>query len=226
MTAQQRLGFLLDVDNTLLDNDALKNYLSEQLREALGAEDAATFWRLYEEVRRERDVVDLPLTVERYVGRGGNSAAGPGLRRILDTIPFSSFVYHHAFETLDHLKSLGATAILSDGDSVFQARKIERSGLSAAVDNHVLIYTHKEDHLDEVARAQPADHTVIVDDKARILANVKRILGDRVTTVHVLQGHYAHEPVPGGFTPDVEVQDIGDLRAMDAARFQSIGDRR
>ncbi len=219
MTMQQRLGFLLDVDNTLLDNDALKSYLSDRLQETLGAEGATMFWELYEEVRHARDVVDLPLTVERYVVRTGDAAAGTALRRVLDTIPFARFVYPHALDTLDHLKTLGATTILSDGDSVFQARKIERSGLAAAVDNHVLIYIHKEDHLDEVAMAQPADHTVLVDDKARILANVKRILGDRVTTVHVLQGHYAHESVPDGFTPDIEVQDIGDLRAMDAARF-------
>jgi FMN phosphatase YigB (HAD superfamily) len=220
MASERRLGFLLDVDNTLLDNDALKDYLSEQLSKTLGAEGSDNFWRLYEEVRRQRDVVDLPLTVERYVVRSGDAAAGTQLRQILDTILFPSFVYPHAFETLRRLKTLGATTILSDGDSVFQARKIERSGLAAAVDNHVLIYIHKEDHLDEVAMAQPADHSVIVDDKARILANVKRILGDRVTTVHVLQGHYAQELVPGGFTPDIAVQGIGDLRAIDAARFQ------
>jgi len=220
LSTQQRLGFLLDVDNTLLDNDALKDYLTTQLHETLGAEGASAFWQLYEEVRRQRDVVDLPLTVERYVGRTGDAATGTRLRAVLDTIPFSRFVYPHTFEALRHLKTLGATTILSDGDSVFQPRKIERSGLAAAVDNHVLIYTHKEEHLDEVARAQPADHNVIVDDKARILANVKRILDQRVTTVHVLQGHYARETVPGGFTPDIEVAGIGDLRAMDAARFQ------
>ena len=220
MAIARRLGFLLDVDNTLLDNDALKDYLSERLREALGSEGADTFWQLYEEVRHQRDVVDLPLTVERYVVRSNDATAGTRLRQVLDTIPFPDFVYPHALETLQRLKTLGATTILSDGDSVFQARKIERSGLAAAVDNHVLIYIHKEDHLDEVATAQPADHSVIVDDKARILANVKRILGERVTTVHVLQGHYAHQEVPGGFTPDIEVQGIGDLRALDAARFQ------
>lgn len=215
-----RLGFLLDVDNTLLDNDALKGYLSEQLRATLGAEGAGRFWQFYEVVRHERDVVDLPLTVERYVSQTGDAAAGTRLRAILNEIPFARFVYPHTLETLECLKGLGPTTILSDGDSVFQARKIERSGLAAAVDNHVLIYKHKEDHLDEVAQAQPADHTVIVDDKARILASVKGILGDRVTTVHVLQGHYAHEEVPGGFTPDIEVAGIGDLRTLDAARFQ------
>ncbi len=219
MIVQPRLGFLLDVDNTLLDNDALKGYLSTQLRQTLGEQGAATFWGLYEDVRRQRDVVDLPLTVERYVRQGGDATAGTTLRRVLDTIPFDRFVYPYALETLRYLKTLGMTTILSDGDSVFQARKIERSGLAAAVDNHVLIYIHKEDHLDEVAHAQPADHTVLVDDKARILANVKRILGERVTTVHVLQGHYAHEAAPDDFTPDIEVQDIGGLRGMDADRF-------
>jgi len=219
MSTQRRLGFLLDVDNTLLDNDALKEYLSTRLQETLGAQGAGVFWQLYEEVRQARDVVDLPLTVERYVLRTGDTTAGARLRAVLDTLPFAQFVYPHTFETIDHFKTLGAVTILSDGDSVFQPRKIERSVLAAAVDNHVLIYTHKEDHLDEVAQAQPANHTVLVDDKARILASVKRDLGERVTTVHVLQGHYAHETVPGGFTPDIEVAGIGDLRAMGAARF-------
>ncbi|MDQ2831744.1 MAG: hypothetical protein M3Y74_22195, partial [Chloroflexota bacterium] len=111
MTARRRLGFLLDVDNTLLDNDALKGYLSTQLRQTLGEQGAATFWGLYEDVRRQRDVVDLPLTVERYVRQGGDATAGTTLRRVLDTIPFDRFVYPHALETLRYLKTLGMTTI-------------------------------------------------------------------------------------------------------------------
>lgn len=218
-----RLSFLLDVDNTLLDNDALKEYLAAELRTLLGDDGAARFWTLYEEVRRERDVVDLPLTVRRYAQQTGDAAQEAAIERILDTLPFARFVYPHAIETLRYLGTLGVTGILSDGDLVFQREKIDRSGLGAAVEGRVQIYTHKEEHLDEVARRQPAEHTVLIDDKARILCEVKQVLGGRLTTVHVRQGHYGVEPLPEGFQPDMTVAHIGDLRSIDAARFWAGG---
>jgi FMN phosphatase YigB (HAD superfamily) len=142
------------------------------------------------------------------------------LMGLLDALPFARFVYPHVLETLRYLATLGAVGILSDGDEVFQRMKIERSGLAAAVDGHVLIYAHKEQHLSEVAAAQPAEQRVLIDDKARILADVKAILGARVTTVHVLQGHYAREPLPPGFQPDIAVAAIGDLRGFGPDRFR------
>ncbi|HKC76458.1 MAG TPA: HAD family hydrolase [Chloroflexota bacterium] len=212
------LSFLLDVDNTLLDNDALKELLAAQLRQALGAPGAARFWVLYEDVRHERDVVDLPLTAQRYAAETGRADQAEDIDQILDRLPFARFLYPHALDTLRHLATLGTVSILSDGDHVFQRRKIERSGLAAAV-GRVRIYTHKEDHLDEVVPRQPGQQTVLIEDKARILDDVKRILGPRVTTVQVLQGHYAHEPVPAGFHADLTVQAIGDLRTVPAERF-------
>jgi FMN phosphatase YigB (HAD superfamily) len=210
---------MLDVDNTLLDNDALKEYLAAELRALLGDGGAARFWELYEEVRREQDVVDLPLTAQRYGEDAGDPAKTATITQLLETIPFRRFLYPHSLETLHYLDTLGTVGILSDGDQVFQFQKIERSGLADAVDGCVLIYKHKEQHLDEVAKCQPSDHAVLIDDKARILHDVKTILGPRVTTVHVQQGHYAREPLPPGFTPDVSVPAIGDLRALPAARF-------
>ena len=121
-----RLSFLLDVDKTLLDNDALKEYLAIDERSALGEHGAMRFWSLYEEVRAERDVVDLPLTARRYADRTGDTGGAAAIERILDAIPFARFVYPHAFDTLRRLAALGVVAILSDGDLVFQRRKIER----------------------------------------------------------------------------------------------------
>ncbi len=210
---------MLDVDNTLLDNDALKEYLASELRATLGDGGAARFWELYEEVRHEQDVVDLPLTARRYGEDVGDPATTTAITDLLETIPFARFLYPHTLETLRYLDTLGTVGILSDGDQVFQRQKIERSGLAEAVDGCVLIYKHKEQHLDEVAKCQPSDHAVLIDDKARILHDVKTILGSRVTTVHVQQGHYAREPLPDGFMPDVSVPAIGDLRALPAARF-------
>jgi hypothetical protein len=226
VSRDRQLSFLLDVDNTLLENDALKEFLAAQLRQALGAEGAALFWTLYEDVRHERDVVDLPLTAQRYAAETGRADQAEDIDQILDRLPFARFLYPHALDTLRHLATLGPVSILSDGDQVFQRRKIERSGLAAAVAGRVRIYIHKEDHLNEIVPRQPGEQTVLIDDKARILDDVKRILGTRVTVVHVLQGHYAREPLPAGFHADLTVQAIGDLRTVPAERFLSVGGRR
>jgi FMN phosphatase YigB (HAD superfamily) len=174
---------------------------------------------VYEEVREERDVVDLPLTVRRYSARAGNEAHGESLEQMLVNVPFSQFIYPRALDVIRYLRSLGTVGILSDGDEEYQPRKIERSGLGAAVDNQVLIFIHKEDHLDEVMALWPAEHYVLVDDKARILYAVARLIGEKVTTVHVRQGHYGREPWPSGFRPDIDVERIGNLLAVGAESF-------
>lgn len=206
---------MLDIDNTLLDNDALKAYLTRTLEETLGEGGATRFWDLYEVVRKERDVVDMPLTAERYA----QTTATPEQTRdaitaVYDGIPFASFLYPHTMDVLAHLNALGIPSILSDGDGVFQRQKIERSGLWDAVGGRVLIYAHKEQHLDAVAAAYPVQHWVIVDDKSRILHDVKVGWGKDVTTVHVLQGHYADE-AEGSFKADITIAGIADLGQID-----------
>jgi len=213
-----QFGFLLDVDNTLLDNDALKAYLTRSLDETLGEGGAARFWALYEVVRQERDVVDLPLTAERYA----RTTATPeqtqdAITAVYDGIPFASFLYPRTMDVLAHLNALGMPSILSDGDEVFQKKKIERSGLQDAVGGRVLIYAHKEQHLSDVAAAYPVQHWVIVDDKSRILSDVKAAWGTTVTTVHVLQGHYAQEPAERGFQADITIGGIAELGEIDGA---------
>ena len=138
-------------------------------------------------------------------------------RAVLD-MPYDRFLYPGALDAIAHLATLGTPVILSDGDRRYQPRKIERSGLAAAVRGNVIVTDHKEERLDEVLRRFPADHYVLIDDKAAILAEVKRRLDGRVTTVHVLQGHYAGEP-PDGPAPDVVVQRIGDLADLPADRL-------
>lgn len=222
VSGTRRLRFLLDCDNTLLDNDALKDYLATELRSALGESGADRFWLLYEQVRSAREVVDLPLTTQRYGAETGSTAHVDAIERILDSIPFARFVFPLAFDTLRHLGDLGVTGILSDGDQAFQRRKIAESGLADAVGGRVLIYPHKEQHLDEVDRYWPADHSVLVDDKARILRDVAMLLGTTATTVHVRRGHYAREPLPDGFKPTMTVSAIGELREMGLERFWPI----
>jgi len=133
--------------------------------------------------------------------------------------PFVDRLYPRALDVVTHVQQWGTAVILSDGDAVFQPRKVERSGLWQAFDNRVLIYIHKEEELDDVVRLYPADHYVMIDDKLRILAAVKKIWGKRVTTVFPKQGHYALDPKALAEYPaaDIELAGIGDLLKYDFA---------
>ncbi|MHB8632002.1 MAG: HAD family hydrolase, partial [Candidatus Limnocylindria bacterium] len=185
----------LDVDNTLLDNDAAKAALEWRIASAVGPAVAARFWELYERVRQEQDYVDFPETVARIAAERPDEATR--IRRVLEELPYRDFVYPGALATIAELWRTAVPVILSDGDQVFQARKIERAGLAAAVRGNVLIYVHKERRLADLSRRFPGGPPVFVDDKARILGHVERQLPDALT-VHVRQGGYAAEPVDPG----------------------------
>lgn len=218
-----RLAFLLDVDNTLLANDEVKQNLDQRLHAVLGEKLAGRFWEIYEQVRKEKSVVDIPLSLQRL--RAGTSVAEMDnttyqrAHTIFEDEPFSQYLYPHVIETLHHLRELGLTIIVSDGDQYFQAEKIVNSHLAAAVEGRVLIYIHKQKHLDEILQRYPSDQYVMVDDKAGILADSKALLGNQLTTVFVRQGKYAQDPLPTNFTPDIRVDHIGDLRHYTAQDF-------
>ena len=198
----------LDVDNTLLDNDAAKAALQARIAAAVDVRVARRFWELYDVVRRDEDYVDLPTTVERLRQEAPTEAAR--VARILDELPFGQFVYPGALDMIERLWKHFTPAILSDGDGVFQPRKIARAGLSAAVRGNVFVYVHKEQHLDELTRRLPG-RPVFVDDKRSILGRIERLLPDAVT-VHVRQGSYSGEPVdPRDPLPDLEIERIADL---------------
>ena len=205
--------FLLDVDNTLLDNDAVIADLRRHVVEAIGADCEREYWQIFEQLRGELGYADYLGALQRY------RIAHPRETRVLRIslyllhYPFAGRVYPGAFDVIRALRSRGRTAILSDGDVVFQPRKIERSGLWAAVEGEVLIYIHKEEMLDDVARRYPAERYVMVDDKLRILTAMKAIWGDQLTTVFVRQGHYAHDTALVASLPpaDVTVETIGEL---------------
>lgn len=201
--------FLFDVDNTLLDNDRLKADLATALAQDLGAGPAADFWRLYEEVRIDEDgVVDYPETLRRFAARY------PGLAQRADAlvngVAFDAYVYPGALKVIADCRSTGTPVVLSDGDPVYQVAKIERSGIAAAVAGQVLVFDHKEDHLDEVTTRFPAGRYLMVEDKAPTLALMKERLGAGLVTVHVRQGHYADDEIPG-FVPDFSIASIGDF---------------
>ena len=217
--------FLLDVDNTLLDNDRIIADLREHLTQEFGAACSGRYWTLFEKLRAELGYADYLGTLQLY--REDVEAAGGHAQQLLQMssflvdYPFADRVYPGAFDALARLGELGPTVILSDGDVVFQPRKIQRSGLWRAVEARVLIYVHKELMLAAVQRAFPARRYVIVDDKPRILGALKAAWGDNVTTVFPRQGHYAFDAaeVARYPVPDVVVDHIGDLARMNIAAW-------
>jgi len=201
----------LDVDNTLLDNDAAKAALETAIAGQVPAPAARRFWEQYELVRESEDYVDFPATIARVAAE--HPAGAARIARILDELPYREFVYPGVFEMIGRLWRTTLPVILSDGDPVFQPRKIERAGLTAAVRGNVLIYVHKEQEVAAVTARFSGPRPVFADDKARILGHIERQLPDAVT-VHVRQGRYAADPVdPGDPPPDLEIARIAELDA-------------
>ena len=209
--------FLFDVDNTLLDNDAIVADMRDHLLGAFGTESAARYWEGFEALRAELGYADYLGALQRYRGSGGNDPQLLSISSFLIDYPFADRLYESSLAALAHVRRWGPTVILSDGDVVFQPRKVQRSGLWAAVEGRVLIYIHKELTLDDMQRRYPARHYVMVDDKLRILAAMKAALGERLTTVFVRQGHYAHdlEAMRGLPAADLTIERIGDLAGHD-----------
>jgi FMN phosphatase YigB (HAD superfamily) len=211
-----QIVYLFDVDNTLLDNDAIQADLDEHLRAQFGAQSSERYWAIFEELRRELGYADYLGALQRYRLENLDE---PQLFRIsffLLDYPFTQRLYPDALAALERCSRVARTVILSDGDVVFQPRKVQRSGLWDAVQGRVLIYLHKEVMLAAVKRRYPAAHYVVVDDKLRILTAVKRSWGERVTTVFVAQGHYATDPRELAAYPsaDLTLAGIGELARL------------
>jgi FMN phosphatase YigB (HAD superfamily) len=219
------LVFLLDVDNTLLDNDRIISDLRQHLELEFGAACAERYWAAFEALRRELGYADYLGALQRYRADVEISDAAASrllsLSSFLIDYPFADRLYPRALDVIAHLGRFGQTVILSDGDVVFQPRKVQRSALWDAVEGRVLIYIHKEQMLDSVQRRYPADRYVMVDDKQRILAAMKEVLRERLVTVFPRQGHYAQDPANLARYPaaDIGVDRIGDLLELDPSSW-------
>jgi FMN phosphatase YigB (HAD superfamily) len=220
MSAAADTVFLFDVDNTLIDNDRIQDDLREELRRAHGEGACDRYWAIFEALRSELGYADYLGALERLrIERLHDPTLLPSANWLID-YPFADRLYPHALEIIAHVRQWGRPVILSDGDAVFQPRKVARSGLWNAFAGNVLIYVHKENELADVERWHPAAHYVLVDDKARILAAVKAIWGKRVTTIFPKQGHYAvQEPPRHGASVDLTVDRIGDLLDRDFSKL-------
>jgi FMN phosphatase YigB (HAD superfamily) len=213
MADPAKVVFLFDVDNTLLDNDAVQDDLSSQLQREIGLVSRDRYWQIFEKLRTQLGYADYLGALQRY------RLEHPGDQQVLRIsfflldYPFARRLYPGALAALARGASLGLTVILSDGDVVFQPRKVRSAGLWEAVEGRVLIYPHKEQMLDDVARRFPAERYVMIDDKLRILAAMKRGWGERLTTIFPRQGHYANDPRELAMWPaaDLTLAGIGEL---------------
>ena len=212
------LVFLVDVDDTLLENDRIQDDLQQHLEETFGSACRDRYWVIQEALFQELGYRDYLGALQRYRIEHPNDIQLLSMSSFLLDYPFAARLYPGALDVLRLLKTWGRTVILSDGDVVFQPRKVERSGIHQAVDGNVLIYIHKEDALDDVRRRYPADHYVLIDDKLRILTAVKKAWGDRVTTVFPRQGKFAHDPavIAANRPPDITVESISDVLKFDS----------
>jgi FMN phosphatase YigB (HAD superfamily) len=213
MTSPQKVVFLFDVDNTMLDNDRVHEDLKNHLEREFGAETRDRYYAILEELYAELGYADYLGALQRYRLEDLCDLRLLMMSSFLVDYPFASRLYPGSLEALKYVRAWGETVILSDGDVVFQPRKVQRSGLWEAVEGRVLIYIHKEQMLSEVERRYPARRYVMVDDKLRILAAMKRIWGDRLTTVWPRQGHYALDRKAIATYPsaDIMIERIGDL---------------
>ena len=221
MTLTPSIVYLVDVDNTLIDNDGIQRDLKDHLQQAYGLASRVRYWKILEDLFEEVGYRDYLGALQRYRVEHPRQVELLSMSSFLIDYPFAERLFPAALALLKGMRALGRTVILSDGDVVFQPRKVERSGLWHAVDGHVLIYVHKEQALDDVERRYPADHYVLVDDKPRILAAVKQVWGSRVTTVFPRQGSYARDPKAIATCPpaDVTIESIGDLLDCDLSRL-------
>ncbi len=226
-TPRPETAFLFDVDNTLLDNDRVIDDLQNHLENEVGAARAKCYWTLFEQLRTELGYADYLGALQRYRGEYPHDPSILTVSHFLLNYPFADRLFPGALEVIEHVKQWGPAALLTDGDVVFQPRKVDRSGLSEAVAGQVFIYLHKEQELADVAERCPAEHYVLVEDKLRLLTAIKQSWGSRVTTVFVRQGHYALDPKNLADYPaaDISLDRIGDLLRVDLAQLLKLGDR-
>jgi FMN phosphatase YigB (HAD superfamily) len=224
MSSPNEIVFLFDVDNTLLDNDKIEIDIRRHMERKFGKESLDRYYAILKELHAELGYKDYLCALQRYcLGIICDSRLLMIPSFFID-YPFANRLYPDSLDVLKHVRSWGETVILSDGDAVFQPRKIQRSGLWEAVDGRVLVCLHKEQMLDDVERYFPAGHYVMTDDKLHILTAMKKIWNDRLTTIWVRQGHYAIDSKAVASNPpaDLTIEHIGDLVNWDASSLPAV----
>ena len=216
-----KIVFLFDVDNTLLDNDRVTADLRRYMEKEVGSQRSDRYWEIFEELRTELGYADYLGSLQRYRMEHPYESHVLAVSTYLVNYPFANRLFPNSLDVIEHCKQIGKVVIMTDGDVVFQPRKVERSGLFEAVDGNILIYINKEKELKDVERRFPAEHYVLVDDKVRILSAIKDIWGARVTTIFPVQGHYAldEKNVARYPAPDVKIDRIGQMLDLPLGAF-------
>jgi FMN phosphatase YigB (HAD superfamily) len=214
--------FLLDVDNTLLDNDRFAADLGDRLEQSFGASERERYWAIFGRLREQLGLADYLASLQAFRTGLDDHPDLLAMSEFLLEYPFTARLFPRALEAMAHLNTLGRPVVLSDGDIVFQPRKIQRSGIWDAVGGRVMIYLHKERVLDHMQQRYPARHYVMVDDKPNLLAAMKSTLKSKLTTVFVRQGHYALAAESNSVepAPDMTIERIGDLINHTLSDFQ------
>jgi FMN phosphatase YigB (HAD superfamily) len=214
--------FLLDVDNTLLDNDAFAEELGAQLEKWFGVEHRKRYWQIFEDLRTKVGVADYLGSLQAFRAGVDDDPMLLQMSHFLLDFPFQKLLFPGALSAIAHLRAMGRAVVLSDGDVVFQPRKIQHAGIWDAVQGAVLIYVHKEKVMDHVQKRYPASHYVVVDDKPNLLAAMKLVMQEKLTTVFVRQGHYALAAGSNSVTPppDRVIERIGDLTTLNSSDFK------
>ncbi len=215
--ASNKVVFLFDVDNTLLDNDRVTADLRRHADQTVGHEGRERYFKIFEEIRSELGYADYLGALQQYRIENPHDPFLLEAAYFLTNYPFANRIFPNALDAVEHCQQWGPAAIMSDGDAVFQPRKVDRSGLREAFQNNVLIFVHKELELECVQQRYPAEHYVMIDDKLRILAAIKKAWGNKVTTVFPRQGHYAtDQEVVKAYPPaDISIDRIGELIEYD-----------
>jgi FMN phosphatase YigB (HAD superfamily) len=215
----EKIVFLFDVDNTLLDNDHIVADLMSYLEREVGHERQQRYWTYFEQLRSELGYADYLGALQRYRIEYPRDSRILAVSHYLIDYPFANRLFPNSLDAVEHARRFGVPVIVSDGDVIFQPLKIRRSGLMDTFDSRVLIYIHKERELDDIAERFPAEHYVLIDDKVRILAAVKQAWNARVTTVFPRQGHYAadREEVAKYPPADLTIERIAMLLDYDAS---------
>lgn len=213
MTSPSDLVFLFDVDNTLLENDRVTADLRKHLEKTVGKEETLRYFEIFEQLRNELGYADYLGALQRFRVENPHTQKLLEVSHFLLNYPFANRLYPGSLDAVETCARWGTVVILTDGDVVFQPRKIDRSGLFEAFGGNVLVYIHKEQELEAVEEAYPANHYVMIDDKVRILSAMKAKWGKRLTTVFPKQGHYALDPkIVASFPPaDITLERIGEL---------------
>lgn len=216
-----KIVFLFDVDNTLLDNDRVTADLRRYMEKEVGSQRSDRYWEIFEELRTELGYADYLGSLQRYRMEHPYESHVLAVSTYLVNYPFANRLFPNSLDVIEHCKQIGKVVIMTDGDVVFQPRKVERSGLFEAVDGNILIYINKEKELKDVERRFPAEHYVLVDDKVRILSAIKDVWDGRVTTVFPVQGHYAldEKTVARYPAPDVKIDRIGQILDLPLGTF-------